>query len=233
MITFFPKFEEHERTLAAAAEPTEEDTRVLAALRVFLSYIRKNYRQTLARVASLTAHSEITFDLLYAVLVPGSVILRRCPITRETRAMRLVTAIKGMNQSGPYYSLCLAGLEASAAGDDADDPDAEIGWEDDDARHAAGTRFGYGESYVTLRHFNGVHKIHALSAFPIEYHPDAARVRAMLIARARKWAALSSVHHMQYRGTGIKREWVQGEIKLRRFTVKARVMVDKGMFPAS
>ena len=132
LITFFPKFEEHERTLASQDKLTEEESRVLASLSVFLDYIRKNYRQTLARIASLVEHSEITFDLLYAILVPGTIFLRRDPITRETRAMRLVTASKGQNSCGPYYSLCLAGLEASAGDDDADDADDVDDVDDED-----------------------------------------------------------------------------------------------------
>ena len=208
------------------AEPTEEDTRVLASLRVFLSYIHENYRQTLARIASLTAHGDITFDLLYAVLIPDSIILYRCPITRETRAMRLVVANLAYNQCGPYYALYLMGLEALAADDSTEDSMEEIGWgEDDGTRRGSGPRFGYEETRISLDHFDGVRKIHSLSAFPIQYHPEAARVRATLVSRGRRWAALSGVHHVQYSGTAIMREH---GLKLRRFAVKSRVMIDKG-----
>ena len=229
MVAFVPRFEQYERALTAAAEPTEEDTRVLASLRIFLPYIRENYRQTLARIASLTAHGEITFDLLYAVLIPGSIILRRCPITRETRAMRLVAANLAYNQCGPYYALYLAGLEASPAGDSAEDSTEEIGWEaDDGTRRGKGPRFGYEVTRVSLTHFAGVQQIHSLSSFPIQYHPEAARVHATLVSRGRRWAALAGVHHVQYSGTAIMREWDQHELKLRRFAVKSRVMIDKG-----
>ena len=175
-------------------------------------------------------HGEIIFDLLYAILIPGSIILHRCPATRETRAMRLLLASRGVTRCGdPYYALYLSGLEASTANDKTEDPKAEIGWgEDDGARSSKGPRFGYGTTRVTLAHFEGAQEIHSLSAFPLQYHPEAAQVRATLVSRGRRWAALSRVHHVQYYGTGIQRERDQGELRLRRFAVKSRVMIDKG-----
>ena len=229
MITFFPKFEEHERTLAAAAHPTEEDTAVLASLRVFLSYIRENYRESLSRIASFTKHGEITFELLYAVLIPGSIILHRCPVTRETLAMRLVLATRVERKCGPCYLLSLIGLEASATDVKTEGLIADIGGEEDDgARRSKGPRFGYGATRIILDYFEGVQEIHSLSAFPIQYHPEAAQVRAMLVSRGRRWADLAGVHHVQYYGMGIQRERGQGELRLRRFAVKSRVMIDKG-----
>ena len=74
--------------------------------------MRKNYRQTLARIASLVSHGEITFDLLYAILVPGTVIVRRCPTTRETRAV-LVRCSFGAD--GRTRGLAGAILSASVA----------------------------------------------------------------------------------------------------------------------
>ena len=44
-------------------EKPEEEDRVVSSLRVFLDYIGKNYRQTLARISSLVSHSEITLEL--------------------------------------------------------------------------------------------------------------------------------------------------------------------------
>ena len=226
VITFFVKFEEYECTLSASDSRTEEEDRVLSSLRVFLDYIRKNYRQTLARISSLVSHGEITFELLYAILVPGTVVLRRCPVTLETRAMRLASATKGTSQCGPYYALLLAGLEASAGENDAS-ADAEVGW-DEERASGTGVRFGFAETNVTLRYFAGVHKVHKLACFPIEFHPQRESVREMLVTRGRRWAAHAGVSHVHYKGTAIRREWGNdGELKIRRYTVKSRVMIDK------
>ena len=225
---FFPKLEERERALSAASTRTEEDERVLASLRVLLSYLRKNYRQTLARIDSLLSNGEITFDLLYALFVPGTIVLRRCPITREPRAMRLVSASQCSDQCGPYYSLNLTGLE-SAAGDGysgGDPSEQDIGWSDEE--HGSGPRFGFAESSCVLRSFPGVARIDGLGVFPLRFHAEEARVRAMLVARARQWAALARVGHMFYRGPAVTREWENGCLKMRRYTVASRVMVDKG-----
>ncbi|KAI0755321.1 P-loop containing nucleoside triphosphate hydrolase protein [Daedaleopsis nitida] len=226
IITYFPKLEEYDKELVERTR-TEEEDRILASLRVLLEYMRRNYRQTLARIASLVSHGEITFDLLYAILVPGTVIVRRCPITRETRAVRLRSATKSVNSCGQwFYSLRCEGLEEMVKGDD-DDDDDEIGWSDEGTKVK---RFGWGHNQAMVAEFSGVEKIHRLSAFPLQFHPDPTALCAMLVARARKWVALSGVHHVQYRGTGSRWEWVNGNQKLQRYSVKSRIMIDAASF---
>ncbi|KAH9925953.1 P-loop containing nucleoside triphosphate hydrolase protein [Epithele typhae] len=227
LLTFFPKLEAYEKEQAQKSSLEETEERMLASIRVLTSYLRQNYRQTLTRIASLLSNGEITFDLLYAVLVPGTVIVRRDAVTREIRALRLRSATKGVNSCGqPLYSVDCEGLEASGADADTDGEDG-IGWTDEDK---STVRFGYTRSVTNIRHFTGVEKISTLSLFPLQYHPDAGRVREALLERARKWAALSSVHHMHFKGTAARREWVQNELVIRRFTVKSRIMIDKGNF---
>ena len=100
LITYMPRFEEYETKLKSRTDRSEEDDRVLQSLGVLLAYMRKNYKKTLARIASLTENREITFDLLYAILVPGTIVVRRCFVTREIRAMKLLRAEKFVNSCG-------------------------------------------------------------------------------------------------------------------------------------
>lgn len=218
LITFFPKFEEYESALATRTR-TEEEERILASLRVLLDYMRKNYRQTLARISSLVSHGEITFDLLYAILVPGTIILNRCQITRETRALRLTTASKSITSSGQFYNLQCEALEEflEDGGNDNEEP-TEIGWGDkDDASNRK--RWGWVSRTAQVWDFAGVEKINTLNAFPIQFHPDEATITSMLVARGRKWASLSGMHHVFYRGTAARWKWVSGSNKVFKYTV--------------
>ena len=114
LITFFPKLESYERKLADKQIRTEEEEAVLASVGVLLDYMRKNYRQTLARIDSLLSHSEITFDLMYAILIPGTVFVYPCSVTRELRAMRLEAGRLGVDQCGrPCYQLLLEGIDSA------------------------------------------------------------------------------------------------------------------------
>ena len=93
---------------------------MLKSLGVLLAHMRKHYKQTLARIASLVGNQEITFDLLYAILLPGTVIIRRCPVTRETRALKLLASYQCTNGCGQkYWSLDCEYLEF-ATGEDED-----------------------------------------------------------------------------------------------------------------
>ncbi|RPD62803.1 P-loop containing nucleoside triphosphate hydrolase protein [Lentinus tigrinus ALCF2SS1-6] len=228
LITFYPNFEEYEQKLSSRSR-TEEEERVLASLRVLLDWVRRNYRQTLARISSLVSHGEITFDLLYAILLPGTIIVRRCPTTRETRAMRLLKSVKLTNSCGQqYYGLDCEGLEEMV--DEDEDADNSIGWSDEDLAARTGARFGYVESRATVHYFNGVEKICTLSAFPMQFHPDPEGLTAILLARARKWASLSGIHHMQCRGMAGRWEWMGNNQKLCKYSIKSRIMVDKASF---
>ncbi len=198
---------------------TEEEERVLSSLRVLLDWLRRNYRQTLARISSLVSHGEITFDLLYAILLPGTIIVRRCPITHETRALRLIKSEKFVNLCGQqYYGLDCDGLEEMVNEDE--DADNSIGWSDEDMAACSGARFGFVETRALISYFSGVERINTLSAFPIQYHPDAEGLTALLLARARKWASLSGIHHMHCQGTASRREWIDDKQKLSKYSVR-------------
>lgn len=215
---FLPQVEEYESALATRTR-TEEEERILASLRVLLDYMRKNYRQTLARISSLVSHGEITFDLLYAILVPGTIILNRCQITRETRALRLTTASKSITSSGQFYNLQCEALEEflEEGGNDNDEP-TEIGWGDKDEASNR-KRWGWVSRTAQVWDFAGVEKINTLNAFPIQFHPDEATITSMLVARGRKWASLSGMHHVFYRGTAARWQWVSGSNKVFKYTV--------------
>ena len=62
LIIFYPQFEEHERALSCQDKRTEEESRVLASLRVFLDYICKNYQQTPARLSTCFSSTSIAAE---------------------------------------------------------------------------------------------------------------------------------------------------------------------------
>ena len=199
---------------------------MLKSLGVLLAHMRKHYKQTLARIASLVGNQEITFDLLYAILLPGTVIIRRCPVTRETRALKLLASYQCTNGCGQkYWSLDCEYLEF-ATGED-EDAEQDIGWGDNTAQPV---RFGMLEAGAQIHGFDGVEKICSLSAYPIEFFPNPAALKAMLLERARKWVSLCGVHHVYYQGNTGRYEWVSGNLKLRRYSVRSRIMVDKVSF---
>lgn len=221
LITFFPQLEAHEKKLQMSVSPTEEkEAQTLDGLGTLLDWLRYNYRSTLAKIASLVAHGEITFDLLYAILVPGSLLVTRDHATGEPRCVRLLTA----KRDGEVYSLTYESVEMASpakgsieqdtVGEDTDESDAQK------SRFAGGGRaFGKYINIIYMRIFGGTQKINKLSVYPLVYHTDPDALKAALIQRGRKWASLNGVHHVYYRGLA----GIQGRDSYVRYNVSTRV----------
>ena len=166
---------------------------------VLTEYIRRDFKTTLATVANLTAHGEINFDVLYAILVPRTILITTDNITREPRAVRLISATLAAGMCGPTYNLFCESIDAvdeykARPGGDMS-PDTEV------RPVSNGSAFGKVHHQIPIYPFDGTVKIKSLSAYPLKFHPDPEGLTKRLIARGKKWAGLRGVHHMQYDGT--------------------------------
>ncbi|KAF8491026.1 P-loop containing nucleoside triphosphate hydrolase protein [Gautieria morchelliformis] len=210
LLAFFPRFQAYRNELKANAKTTGEDANVVATLDVLIDYFRKDYGSTLAAIENLTSHAEITFDLLYAILVPRTIMITTNPVTKELQALQLVLATKTTAGSGmPIYELILEAI-------DVDDAVSNV------------TAFARTQSRMIMTPFPGTIKVTSLDAYPIQYHPREADVRQTLLARARKWTGFAhGIHHMYYNGTGAYREH---GCKITKYNVASRVMIDRGNF---
>ncbi|KAL6304715.1 P-loop containing nucleoside triphosphate hydrolase protein [Sparassis latifolia] len=230
LIAFLPQFEAYQHRLQTRKDPSTEDRHILATVGVLLEYLYRDYRSTILRVQNLTSHGEITFDLLYAVFTPRTVLVTECPITGEPRALQLKSVTRVNTISSAFYDLVCESIDAADEGVE-NTPD---GWSPpmDPELHkaAAGKAFGRVQNRVFLPLFKGTVKINSLDAFPINYHPAEAELRRTLLTRGRKWMSLRGVHHMHYKGTSAMACAVGSMKKLVRFNVNSRVMVDRGNF---
>ncbi|KAJ7121717.1 P-loop containing nucleoside triphosphate hydrolase protein [Mycena epipterygia] len=62
---------------------------MLASVNVLLEFLAADYRSTIKTIERLTAQGEITFELLYATLVPRTLIVARCAVTGLERLFQL------------------------------------------------------------------------------------------------------------------------------------------------
>ncbi len=115
LLAFFPQFEQYEKALRSKGRTPEEE-HILATLTVLMDYLRKDYRSTLAKIASLKASGEITFDLLYAILVPRTILVTECPVTGEPRALQLLSASKYETSLCSLYVLLCESVDSTEEG---------------------------------------------------------------------------------------------------------------------
>jgi hypothetical protein len=224
-LAFLPQFQAYRDELKSRENVTEEDGHVVSTVDVLIEYLRQDYRSTVAAIENSTSHGEITFELLFAIMVPRSIMVTTCPVTGELQALQLVSATKSCTPSGFIYDLMFDGIDF----DDVDDPTAR--------------GFGRVQSRILLPSFAGTVKITSLDAYPIQYHPRESELRQSLIARGRTWAGLTGIHHMHYKGTGgfkCQGKVIKYNVRSSEFwwfpmlmvvQLNSRVLIDRGAVP--
>ena len=159
-----------------------EDTHTLNSVNLLTSTIANDYRVTLATINRLLSHSEITFDLIYAILIPHSIMVTRCAITGLPRLFELIS----------WQRICINGVGVY-----------QLQLESVDLVDRMATRsvvVGKIQTVVCLRPVRGTIKIDSLDAYPIKFHPDEEGLRETISKRGKKWVSLIGVHHKQYDG---------------------------------
>ena len=204
LLTFYPalltRFEELEAKDADADVEEGKKSPVVTQLGLLLDFLRTEYGSELDQLASLLEHDEITFDLLWGILLPNKEYYTTDPNTGSPRAVVLKWATQQCSQAtGPYFDLDCEYLESFG-----NNPDEKT-------RTASGRmrrqqqgghnkKFGRAKFTGTIYGFQGAVKITSLNIFPMEFHPRMEEARKELIERGKKWAGHDGKHHVSYAG---------------------------------
>lgn len=210
LLSWLPELAAHLDTLSS--EPASTTARTHEHLSHLVTWLRTEYRAALESLASLLAHAEITFDLIWALYVPGKTTLHiPCPTTGEPRAVRLIHAEKCQKAEfgGGSAAFDISGLSVGFDSANSDNSkflyrlvveyvETDIG--------PKGVRYGYAGlgTVVDIPGFTGTKKISTLGVYPLQYYegpggPDG--LKARLVERGKRWASLAGgVHHLSYKG---------------------------------
>ena len=223
-MSFFPQLVKYEEELKAkvesdhkAATDAEESPASvrLAHLSFLNSFIRSEYAETFDELSSLLVHDEISFELLWALYIPRSILYTPCPVTGSPRAVR-VRSVEIRQKAVP-----------GAPPGTADGPrfwavDAE--YVEYNASHASGDgqpMFGHALLMnMEVPFFAGTEKITSLPFYPMKYYHDAEDLKARLIERGKRWVGLQGLHHLFY--DGIAFQWNDQERRYKKQTVSMR-----------
>ncbi|KAF8530383.1 P-loop containing nucleoside triphosphate hydrolase protein [Hysterangium stoloniferum] len=211
LISFLPQFESYRNEISAKEKRTEEDGNIVATVDVLIDYLRSDYRATIAAIENLTSHGEITFELLYALLVPRSIMVTENPLTGDLQALQVGSSALVIPEMGcPRYDIILEGIDV------------------DDSDQLNITGFTRIQSRIVIPIFKGTMKITSLDAYPIKFHPQEAELRERLLERGRKWAGIAvGIHHMSYHGTGGSKV---NKGQLVKYNLNSRVIIDRANF---
>lgn len=204
-IVFLDAFKEYVANLKSQ-KLTERQSYIVSTTSLLISTFESDYKNTLATINRLKSHKEITFDTLYAILVPRTTFVTRCAITGVPRLFELESSSRVSLDGVPCYQLNCESYDLV----------------DRPATQTVGV--GRVSTSILLRMFKGTVKIDTLDAFPMKYHPDVEALTRVTLDRAKKWVGLIGVHHRQFSGLAALKV---GE-RLLRHNVKGRIMVDRG-----
>jgi hypothetical protein len=166
--------------LSAKKVRSESEAHLLSTASLLVSTISTDYRTTIAKMNRLTQHNEITFDMLYAILVPRTLLVASCAVTGRPRLFKLTSFTRTVAGAMSSYQLTCESVDLMNQQDT--------------------VTVGRVHTLITIKHFKGTVRIDTLDVFPLKYHPDEEGLREMLMKRGRKWADLIGVHHKQYNG---------------------------------
>lgn len=185
-----------ENSIATASGDTE-------ALQVLVKHLQDAFSETWSILDDLSEKQEITYDLMWTLFRPGTLVFTRCLGTGAPRCFTFNSIEERMTSQGALY------LRIEGRGFDYD-----------------GNVFGESSVVVYQMKFNGTMKIHSLAAFPLQHHKDSAMVRSRMLRSARKFVNLIGCHHRQFRGEAFA---VELEQPVPRY-VEGRITVDAAMF---
>ncbi|KZT53091.1 P-loop containing nucleoside triphosphate hydrolase protein [Calocera cornea HHB12733] len=207
LLAWLPFLRTHLDTLKAKEEPTEDEKTTTIHLTILVEFLDTEYQSTLEQVNGLVPHGEITFELLWAILLPRTLMYTSCSTTDQSRAVELVGAEMHTPWPSPHYwELDCRYVDSCASLSD---------------EHA---KFGHAQMTIRIPMFKGSAKITSLSAYPMKFHSRQDELRTKLIARGKRWVELEGMHHLAYDGVAFK------FVQAKKARIKGRVMIDKKTF---
>ncbi|KAF4507755.1 hypothetical protein G6O67_004218 [Ophiocordyceps sinensis] len=175
-------------------------------LKVLIKYLDKDYAKVKESLYPMLDSGVITFDLLWALWKPNTLIYGTTyGAVEDPRVFKVDMAYhQSTIMRGDFYFIEGKYLEFD------------------------GKKFGYGTVAEEIADFQGARKIASLPCYPLKYHKDQDRVQKDLIERGKKFVALNGVHYRCYSGIAYMKRKKGSIIK---FNVQqSRVMVDPAIF---
>ncbi|EJU02297.1 P-loop containing nucleoside triphosphate hydrolase protein, partial [Dacryopinax primogenitus] len=211
LLAWLPYMRKHLDTLKTNEAPTEDETTMITHLTILVEFLESEYQSTLEQVSGLVPHGEVSFELLWAILLPRTLMYTSCSTTDQSRAVELIGAELHTPWPSPHYwELDCRYVDSCASMSD---------------EHA---KFGHAKMTIRIPLFKGSAKITSLAAYPMKFHTRQDELRAKLIARGKRWVQLEGMHHLAYDGVSFK--FVQAKKARVTVSVKGRVMIDKKTF---
>jgi hypothetical protein len=173
-------------------------------LNLLVDYIKRTYESTAETLVSLLESKEITYDLLWGLFKPNSLVYTTCFGTGKPRCVKYDSSEEKETRDGDKYR------------------NLECRYIDFN-----GEELGEASIQLKIPKFQGTKRINALKAFPLQYHRDVNRVTADLVQCGRKFVRLRGPHHRHCHGPAFLMDENGHPVQK---SINSRVMIDAAFF---
>ena len=196
LFNYLPELETYLTEHEASEEP---NSKTVAHLKLLIEYIQADYGDIQRRLFPMLANAEITFELLWALFLPNSLLFTIDPGSGEDRMIKLDwVELRETPDRGRFYQLDCHYVEFD------------------------GKIFGEATCTLEIPEFRGVRKIDQLGVYPIQYHTKEEGLKQKLIERGKKFCELKGMHYRMYKGIAYFKK-KKGFVKV---NINGRVMID-------
>ncbi|KAF8426203.1 P-loop containing nucleoside triphosphate hydrolase protein [Tirmania nivea] len=196
LFNYLPELEAYLIEHEASEEP---NSKTISHLKLLIDYIQADYGDIQKRLFPMLANAEITFELLWALFLPNSLLFTVDPGSGEDRMIKLDwVELRETPDRGKFYQLDCHYVEFD------------------------GKIFGEATCTLEIPEFRGVRKIDQLGVYPIQYHTKEDALKQKLLERGKKFCELKGMHYRMYKGIAYFKK-KKGFVKV---NINGRVMVD-------
>ncbi|KAA1473222.1 P-loop containing nucleoside triphosphate hydrolase protein [Dentipellis sp. KUC8613] len=176
LLAFVPSFAQFVSELRETQDKTEAQAEEQTHVAFFLDFIAKEYSQTFATISDLRKAEQMSFNLIWSLLVPGSILYTRCETTGKPWAVRLTSISLTEGYGALHWAL---GCEY-------------VNFERSEP--------GLSDRTLSIPYFTGVKRITDLAAYPLDLVPNHEKLIQELKERGRKRWSLRDWCHKWYDG---------------------------------
>ncbi|KFY02822.1 hypothetical protein V490_00390 [Pseudogymnoascus sp. VKM F-3557] len=172
-------------------------------LESLIDYIKTAYGPTRQSLNPLLEDGHITYDLLWALFKPNTLVYTKCFGTGKPRCVKYDFGEERKTNSGVKYFH----MEGRYL-----DFDGKV--------------LGEAVIHLSIEKFRGAKRIDTLEVFPLHCHPNESDARAQLLKCGHRFLGLTGIHHVEYHGKAFYME----KGRPIEVTIKGRIIVDPAHF---
>ncbi|KLO10225.1 P-loop containing nucleoside triphosphate hydrolase protein [Schizopora paradoxa] len=183
-------------------DPKDED--LILDIKAAILVVEEDQGKTMRDLEKLTSQNQITFDLLWAMFIPNTLVFNHHTLIQQDRLLfvRRVGYGERMSDRKRYLKVVCEMV------------------------HNDGHYFGFAREHLEIEEFRGAVSITDLNVYPLEYRADKATIYEVAVHFGKIFAQMKPHSYHEIRGQAMR----EGEQRIEKFFTTGRVMISPSAF---